>query len=368
MASRFASYRLVAIRCLITFTCLAAVLVLFELFLRRTYMHVTLQRRDSAGGLIESNPAFLYKHEGQGRRMLPNSRVVIHNHYVSHRNVRVETNSLGFRSPEIPLKKPDAELRILILGDSITVADSLDLEQVFSFRLEERLRQSNPEKALRVINAGVGNIGTKEQIDILQEQGLKVSPDWVVVAFYLNDSRPSWGFSEEVSHRGWLRRHSLIVEALYQKMLLADWLKKTGPEALQWVGADRALNWREDPKEFMQLTEMARYDWGAAWQPSSWKIIEPEFTRLAQLSLIHGFRVLLAALPVSFQVYADFVEDSPQKQLALLASRFEFSFLDLLPVLRQHRQEELFYDQCHLRPLGHEIVAEELAGFFQPCL
>ena len=51
---------------------------------------------------------------------------------------------------------------------------------------------------VEVINAGVGDTGSQEQIDILEESGLQIQPDIVVLGFYLNDSRPPWGFSGEL--------------------------------------------------------------------------------------------------------------------------------------------------------------------------
>lgn len=355
-------------RLVITLACGLTVLVLFELFLRQVYSYVTLQRREGHGGILEADPGFLYRHTAQGKRLLPNTHVVIHNHYVSHRDVAIDTNSLGFRAEEFPLQKQPGELRILALGDSITIADSLDVREIFTTRLEQQLKSTFPNKMVRVINAGVGNIGTREELDILEEQGLKVKPDWVLLNFYLNDSRPSWGFSAEVSHRGWLRRHSLIVEAIYQKILLGKWLKATGPQALQWVSAQNKLDWAHNRGEFMKLVDLARFDWGAGWQEDSWKLVDWELTRLSQLSQTYHFRVALAVFPVSFQVYADFMDDAPQKKLRQLAGSLGFEVLDLLPALRGSKSLDLFLDQCHLTPAGHKLVADKMTSWFTELL
>lgn len=352
----------------ITLVCLILVLILFEVFLRQAYTHITLEGRDGKGHVLETTPEFLYQHTPKGKRLLPNSRVKIHNHYLSHRDVIVHTNAFGFRAEEIKLEKEANEIRILVLGDSITVADSLNIEDVFTSRLEHELKSIWPSKTLRVINAGTGNIGTREELDIFEERGLALNPDWVVVAFYLNDSRPSWGFSEEAGHRGWLRRHSLIVEAIYQRVLLSRWIKKTGPEALQWIGADKKLNWAHEPEEFMKLVKLARYDWGAAWEESSWETIHREFQRLSELSQAKRISVLIAAFPVSFQVYADFIEDQPQKKIGQISAEFRFQYIDLLPALRAGKDSKLFFDQCHLTPEGHQLVAQELSKFFRAAL
>ena len=69
------------------------------------------------------------------------------------------------------------------------------------------------------------------------------------------------------------------------------------------------------------------------------------------------------ALPVSFQVKAQFLEDRPQKEMEKRAGVYNFAYLDLLPLLRQHSSEKLFFDHCHLTARGNEIVGRALADF-----
>ena len=39
-----------------------------------------------------------------------------------------------------------------------------------------------------------------------------------------------------------------------------------------------SLPWATDRAAFRQLADRARYDWGAAWQPESWDVIDRHFT------------------------------------------------------------------------------------------
>src|SRR3990167_6067472 len=59
-----------------------------------------------------------------GLRFIPNIKGTIKNHYISKKDVQVSTNSLGFRSKELP-QKTQNDFRILVLGDSITAGDYL---------------------------------------------------------------------------------------------------------------------------------------------------------------------------------------------------------------------------------------------------
>ena len=70
---------------------------------------------------------------------------------------------------------------------------------------------------------------------------------------------------------------------------------------------------------------------------------------------------MLLALPVAFQVEAEFIENTPQKVLRSLAEANGFTFVDALPAFRQRRGESLYYDHCHPTPRGNRILGELLA-------
>ena len=336
-----------------------------EIYFRCRSTHVVQNYPNSLNGFV-THPDLLMKHTPNGRRLIPNADVVIKNHFLSKRNIRMKINSHGFRDKEIDVKKKINEFRIIVLGDSITWGDSLPVDDVYVNRIEKYL---NPhEKSdIEVINAGVGDIGLKEEIDILVEKGLLLNPDMVIVAFFLNDSRPPWGFPQEIGHRGWLRRHSVLAETLYRRFKLSEWIKDKGITRFRWVELYKKnkLNWRNNRQDFLQLAKSAEYDWGAAWKKDSWRIVEPYFERLKSLSEIHHFKVILVAFPVAFQVYANFDENYPQKILQKIALEQDFYYFDLLPVLRKYRNENLFFDHCHPKKKLNDIIGKEIATFLK---
>lgn len=332
----------------------------FELYLRHTRTLVVAARPRS--GVVEHDPALLLAETPRGRRLVPGSDVVIRNHVLSRRDVRMTVSSLGFRDEEMPAEKPPGERRVLVLGDSITWADYLDAEHTFVERTEALLREGGGGP-VRVINAGVGDVGLREEVDILEERGLFARPDLVLVAFYLNDSRPPWGFEGEAGGRGWLRRHSVLADAVYKDLLLRRWISGRGDQRFAWILDLRRLPWMTERPAFLELAGRARHDWGAAWDPGSWAAIEAQLDRLDALARTHGFRVALACLPVAFQVYAQFLEDGPQREMAERARRRGLPFLDLLPVFREHRGRNLFFDHCHPNEEGNDLVARALAPF-----
>jgi lysophospholipase L1-like esterase len=338
----------------------AAALVAAEAYLRLRATSIVAR-----GATLEQNSGLLIRHTPKGRRLVPNAHVSIRNHYLSKKDVAMDVNSLGFRDAELPAQRQPGELRILALGDSITWADYLQADEVWVERAQRRLADNLPGRRVEVVNAGVGDIGLKEELDILEEAGLAVAPDVVLVAFFLNDSRPPWGFPAEAGRPGWLRRHSLLADNLYRAAKLRGFVRRQGEERLGWIRAFGTLPWREDRQAFDRLVALARYDWGSAWTDDAWQTLGHELDRLGELAREHRFAVAVVAFPVSFQVYAGFVADEPQRRMAGEAARRGFAFHDLLPLLRGHAGEDLFFDHCHPREAANALIGVEVADFLR---
>jgi lysophospholipase L1-like esterase len=296
---------------------------------------------------------------------VPNAHVSIRNHYLSKKDVTMNVNSLGFRDAELPAQRAERDLRVLALGDSITWADYLQAEETWVEQAERRLSETLPDRQVEVVNAGVGDIGLKEELDILEEAGLAVAPDVVLVAFFLNDSRPPWGFPAEAGRPGWLRRQSLLADQLYRAARLRGFVRRQGEERLGWIREFKRLHWRDDRDAFDRLVAMARYDWGAAWTEEAWQALGGQLDRLKALAADHRFAVAVVVFPVSFQVYARFLADEPQRRMASEAAQRGFAFRDLLPLLRLHADEDLFFDHCHPREKTNALVGVEVAGFLR---
>ncbi|MBI4403383.1 MAG: SGNH/GDSL hydrolase family protein [Deltaproteobacteria bacterium] len=113
----------------------------------------------------------------------------IHRPYSKARlmNVSVEINSDGFRDREHSLNT-NGDYRIIFLGDSLTFGWGVELTQIFKERLEKELKKSYPTD---VINFGIGNYNTEQQVSLFLEKGLKYRPDKVVVFYFINDAEPT---------------------------------------------------------------------------------------------------------------------------------------------------------------------------------
>jgi len=89
----------------------------------------------------------------------------------------LKTNELGFRDRAVAPKQP-GEFRVVVLGDSFTVSAGVDQDRVFTSLMEKSRLDT------RVINLGVGGYNIVQYALVLQEVGLALKPDLVLVALF----------------------------------------------------------------------------------------------------------------------------------------------------------------------------------------
>ena len=100
--------------------------------------------------------------------------------------VRVRTNADGFRDDEVPVEK-GARRRIVFLGDSLTLGWGVAKEDTFEHRLEAALDAREPTE---ILNLGVGNYNTTQEVHLFLAKGAKYDPDDVVLFYFINDAEP----------------------------------------------------------------------------------------------------------------------------------------------------------------------------------
>lgn len=337
--------------------------VLAELLGRQSLSYVARSSVSALGGSLEADPELLVEYTARGRRLVPHADVVIHNHYISGLDVDVKTNALGLRDPERSEVPPEGTERVILLGDSIVIQDYLPSEQTLA-RLLEKQFQSPTGPAVEVVNAGLSNMGIDEEYQVLSEIMDRLHPHAVLLSFYLNDSRPAWGFSGEIgTRRGWLRKHSIVVDAIIRELEVRKWLSDSQVDRFGWMQLVDQVPWRSDRSALQKMIDAAPYDWGSAWSEEGWGVVEQGLQRIKSLTERYGARFGVIMMPVRYQVEADYVEDAPQRRLAEILDRMGVPHHSLLAAERAHRQEDIFYDWCHPTERGNRIIAPEIAEF-----
>ena len=95
-------------------------------------------------------------------------------------------NAEGFRDEEQALAKPEATLRIAVLGDSFTEAREVPLEETYWKVMERRLADCaiSQERGVEVLNFGVNGYGTAQEYLVLEAHVWKYRPDIVLLAVF----------------------------------------------------------------------------------------------------------------------------------------------------------------------------------------
>jgi len=101
--------------------------------------------------------------------------------------VEARTNDIGFRDQRavLPPKAP-GEFRIIVLGDSFTFGPGIEYAHVYTSLLQEQLQRGHPQ--VTVINLAVEGYNIIQYAAVLEEVGLSLEPDAVLVALFpVND-------------------------------------------------------------------------------------------------------------------------------------------------------------------------------------
>ncbi|MDT7041795.1 hypothetical protein [Candidatus Nitronereus thalassa] len=317
-----------------------------------------------------------------GRRLRPNSTAVLTNHGTSHQAVVINTNSLGCRNPEIETK---TDPRVLFLGDSITFADSVVEEETFVRRVEALSRESR--LPIETINAGVGEIGLETYWHILQETGLRVKPDLVVIGLYLNDFQSSrvmplfqppamlqWSWTVNYLSHIFSKRFADFTQDSEQ---WDDHMPRIPPETLnEWKHNIDCCFENLEPTggfslDFQELVKAHIHDWGGAWSQGAWDKMSVILSNMKERLDEENIGMATVIFPVRSQVENEAVLNFPQRQALGIAQKLGIPILDVMPILRQEWREsgaQLFFDHCHYTSHGHKILSQVIVKFVQNIL
>jgi lysophospholipase L1-like esterase len=340
-------------------------IVEIESAVTRTTRSVALEERTQEHGID-----VLIDWSGEhGIRLHPGVRATIHNHRLSDRDVVITTNSLGLRHPALG-PKSEGEYRVLVLGDSITFGDYVSFDDTYPAMLARRFE--GRRRTVTVINAGLPGASTSNELYFYLEIAEAVDPDLVLVGMYLNDAQESGRFYARSLREPYASSRFLSFLAARLEMLRLDmWSDEVVPEIdPEWredFQGERRLRpgdmW-DDRDGFDYEIYNAHLDFGIAWNPRSWEVLEPIVRTLSLATRQRGHELAIFLFPVHIQVKGTIEDFRPQQSFAAMCESTGLTCLDLTPALRAdfwaHRKE-LFYDHCHLTPRGNAVVAAALA-------
>jgi len=314
---------------------LLVLLTMLELVKRRFDPYLSRER-----GM--QNP-FWQKHPSRGHSLKPGD-------YGSIWGVPFHINRLGFRGPEVSREKPRGVFRVLCLGDSITMGAALPEEALYPADLQKILSARYPSKIFEVVNAGVSGYMIEQELLQLKEDGLKLSPDLVVLQYTLYDP-PGTSFYDHINPR-----RELAIPG--KQFLLAHLaLARYVEEKYNRFGLRRnVLGWGD-------LLAMPKHSEAALRIERGWQEYFARLSQMAELCRENNAAFLVLIVPHRAQFEDRRREFGPQKKLAAFGKEHHIGIIDPAPAFAALKKPPYVVDPVHPNMEGHEIMAEMIGDW-----
>ena len=320
--------------------------------------------------------------------------------------VHVEINSLGLRGVETTYRNEIGLNRILVLGDSMTAAMQVPLEDTFASVLERRLNDGRGENEWEVINGGVNAFGTDNELIFFRVEGRKYAPDLVVLAVYLandvyNNSRTletQLGGSEhkpyfELSEDGglvlrnfpvestdtfpirvgsYLKKHFQLPRFAAQILALRSRVPTLLAPIVELLGGGRGVQETGGIRNQSSLSNDICSEKYSAEIEEAWEITKALVQQLRLEANESGAEFAVILLPASRQIAIprdgeSWYCDKANEELASFLEVEAIPHLDLLPAFRKHAltsEEPLYFERdFHMNSTGHGFAGDLISEF-----
>src|SRR5512139_1639636 len=265
-----------------------------------------------------------------------------------------DVNALGLRGGPIEAARLPGVGRVIVLGDSFTYGDGVRANEALPAQLELQLNQKGNAR-YEVLNFGVPGYNTAQEFAYLQEAGLALHPDLVIVAFNLSDA----DFSPL---RNQSRSHVMLVHA---KEFLKAHVGFYDFARLQFRGMQE-WSFRNDPATAV-WPEMYPIRLAARGEPSrGWDQCRAALQGIAQTCRRAGIPVVMVFWPV-LERLSDYPYRSEHTFVTTQAKALGIPVLDLLPVFAGADPRALTVSARNPHPnaAAHRAAAIAVAAFLQ---
>jgi len=130
--------------------------------------------------LLEQTSAVRVTNDLRTRDLVPNQDLVIN-------GVRFKTNQWAMRDSEYALEPRAGTTRIAVLGSSITMGWNVAKESTFEALAESELNQSNPNRAVEMLNFAVNGYSIVSLVEHLDQKVLAFRPRAVMIVSHPED-------------------------------------------------------------------------------------------------------------------------------------------------------------------------------------
>lgn len=289
-------------------------------------------------------------------------------------DIRIRLNSKGLRDVERSYAKPAGVFRILVVGDSMTMGAGVNLEETYVKRVDQVLNSVNDAIRYDLINAGVQNWGTGEQLIFLKDEWILYEPDVVLLAFQNTD------VTDNVRHRFWeLRAGNLMrLSGRQSERLMASFVSHiwgykwaiTHSHAATFIRNTlfQLLYTRAYSKNQNELINAASAEVKGVDYP--WQLTERLLAEMHRLVVEREIPFMVIYIPNRVEVEEHRRNHNPsytEKFLLEFVKKRSVPFMTLVPVLAAAGEiRDLYYPRDgHWTARGHQVASEEIVKFLQ---
>lgn len=271
------------------------------------------------------NPKLSFAHQPNGRAFLMGQDVQI--------------NSQGLRDYEYSLAKPAGVYRIMLLGDSTTFGWGVSMKDTAAKILERNLNAQHIPgyDHVEVLNAGVGNYDTVQEVAYYESRGRDFHPDLVVLVYFINDPEPV-----PVERKGFLVDSSYLIAFSVNR----------------FDGVLRRIGTRPDwNKYYSSLYDDNR----PGFQACKSALID-----LASTTQRENTKMLVAILPELHQINNDYPFTAAHQKIKDVLTVEHAPVLDLIDGLRNHGPESTLWVtplDDHPNGKANALVAAQLQSW-----
>jgi lysophospholipase L1-like esterase len=253
--------------------------------------------------------------------------------------VDVQINSQGLRDREYSLTKPAGVYRIMLLGDSTTFGWGVPLNETAAKILDRTLNAQHLPgyDHVEVLNAGVGNYDTVQEVTYYETRGRAFHPDLVVLVYFINDPEPV-----PVERKGFLVDSSYLIAFSVNR----------------FDGVLRRIGTRPDWNKYYS----SLYDDDLpGFQACKGSLVD-----LASTTRKENTKLLVAILPELHQINDSYPFTAAHQKIKGVLAAEHAPVLDLIDGLRNHGPESTLWVtplDDHPNAKANSLVATQIQGW-----
>ena len=298
----------------------------------------------------------------------------------------IKINSLGLRDDSEYARTSSNRYRMLAVGDSFTMGVGVELEQAYVKVLERLLSSARDERTYEVVNGGVPGYNTHQELTYLQEEGVKLEPDLVLLNFYIGNDILDNFYVPSLSVIDGYLQNGKPPPGLLPSELRTYLIRNSHLYRFIWPYQRQVFGWLfnrpgVDSKKWERETHLSIYSRdGSERAAEMWDITYKKFKEFVDLSKRHSFGPVVVLIPEPVQSKlrgwkemieqqganeAKYARDNPNRMIVELCVKLGIRVLDLLPVFSETDPDSRLYLELdgHWTPKGNALAANAVYEF-----